>query len=199
MLTFVGLVYCWYSDTLAFRHPSVVIARARHDESTSNLVCHVDRCQPANSVESKAIASFAQASTYNAATHRLKIALWVVHHSRPFSIVEDEYLLEIFYDLNNKCITPSASTVSRDAKEIFMITLKKVAEMLQVCGIYSFSLAITHNFWSGPLLGIQRQVAHRHWWMDCTTSHHLYWSHCSLGQGWPSHINDFGFYQVCDH
>ena len=118
---------------ILFRHLSIVIARARHDESTSNLIRHVDRCQPADSAEARAIAGFAHGSTYNPATHRMKIALWVVCHHRLFAIVEDEYLLEIFHDLNNKCITPSAGTVSRDVKEIFMLTRKKVAEMLQAC------------------------------------------------------------------
>ena len=62
----------------------------------------------------------------------MKIALWVARHNCPFAIVEDEGLLEIFRDLNNKCVTPSASTVSRDIKEIFHITWVKVAAMLQV-------------------------------------------------------------------
>jgi hypothetical protein len=62
----------------------------------------------------------------------MKIALWVARHNRPFSIVEDEVLLEIFTNLNSKCITPSASTVSRDVKEMFHMTRAKVAAMLQV-------------------------------------------------------------------
>src|ERR1700733_3284599 len=108
---------------ILFRHLSIVIARARHDESTSNLIHHVDHCQPADSAEARAIAGFAHGSTYNPATHRMKIALWVVCHYRLFAIVEDKYLLEIFHDLNNKCITPSAGTVSRDMKEIWMAGL----------------------------------------------------------------------------
>jgi Na+-transporting NADH:ubiquinone oxidoreductase subunit NqrA len=62
----------------------------------------------------------------------MKVALWVARRHRPFAIVEDPELLEIFHDLNNKCTTPSASTVSRDVKEIFQVSRKKVAQLLQV-------------------------------------------------------------------
>jgi hypothetical protein len=45
----------------------------------------------------------------------------VVRRNRPFAVVEDDELLDIFHDLrlNSKCVTRSASTVSRDVKEIF--------------------------------------------------------------------------------
>jgi hypothetical protein len=76
--------------------------------------------------------AFAHGSTYNPATHRMKISLWVVHNNCPFAIVEDEGLLDIFHNLNSKCVTPSASTVSRDVKEIFQLTRTKVAAMLKV-------------------------------------------------------------------
>jgi hypothetical protein len=62
----------------------------------------------------------------------MKVALWVVRRNRPFAIVEDQELLDIFHDLNNKCVTPSASTVSCDVKEIFHMTRVKVAGRLQV-------------------------------------------------------------------
>ena len=61
----------------------------------------------------------------------MKVALWVARRHRLFAIVEDPELLEIFCDLNDKSITLSASTVSRDVKEIFQVTQLKVAQMLQ--------------------------------------------------------------------
>jgi hypothetical protein len=61
----------------------------------------------------------------------MKVALWVARRHRPFAIIEDPELLEIFRDLNDKSITPLASTVSRDIKEIFQVTRLKVAQMLQ--------------------------------------------------------------------
>src|ERR1700733_14594047 len=46
------------------------------------------------------------------------------------------------------------------------------------------------------LVGIYREVAYWRGWLDCPTSHCLYWSHCSLGQGWAGHINGLRFYKV---
>lgn len=63
----------------------------------------------------------------------MKLALWVARHNRPFSIVEDPELVDIFSDLNSHCVTPGRRTLSRDIKEIFVLSQKKVAEILQVC------------------------------------------------------------------
>ncbi|KAJ3510755.1 hypothetical protein NMY22_g15875 [Coprinellus aureogranulatus] len=41
-------------------HPSIVIARAQTDESTSNLNCHVKACVPASSAQLKALTFFLQ-------------------------------------------------------------------------------------------------------------------------------------------
>lgn len=90
---------------------------------------------------------FAQGSTYNAATHRMNIALWVARRHRPFSIVEDPELLEIFRDLNNKVVTPSASTVSRDVKELFLLSRNTVAQRLQA---YPGKLQLIVDGWTSP-------------------------------------------------
>jgi hypothetical protein len=65
----------------------------------------------------------------------MKIAIWVARRHRPFNIVEDDELINIFTDLNNKVEVPSRFTVSRDVKEIFDMSRKKVAEMLKVCDL----------------------------------------------------------------
>ena len=62
----------------------------------------------------------------------MKIALWVSKNNRPFSIVEDEELLDIFTDLNPNCVTSSGQTVSRDVKEIFYISRNEVGALLRV-------------------------------------------------------------------
>lgn len=69
----------------------------------------------------------------------MKIALWIARRARPFSIVEDPELLDIFTDLNSKCITPSRYTVSRDIKEIFVLSREKVGEILQVSAQFDSS------------------------------------------------------------
>jgi hypothetical protein len=42
----------------------------------------------------------------------MKLALWVARRHRPFTIVEDKELVDIFMDLNNKVEVPSRFTVS---------------------------------------------------------------------------------------
>ena len=120
------------TNFVTYSHPSITISRARHDESTGNLKRHVTNCLPANSSQTQAIAAYASGSTYTAASHRMKIALWVSKNNRPFSIVEDEELLDIFTDLNPNCITSSGQTVSRDVKEIFYISRNEVGALLRV-------------------------------------------------------------------
>ena len=115
-----------------YSHPSITISRARHDESTGNLKRHVNSCIPLGSSQTRSMAIYASSSTYMAASHRMKIALWVSKYNRPFSIVEDEDLLEIFTDLNPNCITPMRWTVSRDVNQIFALSRTQVGALLRV-------------------------------------------------------------------
>jgi hypothetical protein len=115
-----------------YRNPSVTVTRVRHDESTSNLVHHSDRCTPGATTTTSSITSFAHGSTYSYPKFRVKLALWVARRHRPFSIIEDEELIDIFMDLNNRVEVPSHVTVSCDVKEIFQISRVKVVEILQV-------------------------------------------------------------------
>jgi hypothetical protein len=114
------------------RNPSIRVSRVRHDESTSNLIRHADGCNPPNTSATRAIAAFAHGSMYSPEKHRMKLALWVVRRHRPFAIVEDPELLDIFSDLNNCAVTPSQSTVSRDVREIFKMSRTNVSRILQV-------------------------------------------------------------------
>jgi hypothetical protein len=116
-----------------FSHPSIKVSRARHDESTSNLVRHADGCDPSDSAASRIMASFSHGSTYSAPKFRMKLALWTVRRHRPFAIVADPEFLEILTDLNNKVTVPSPNTLSRDVREIFSMSRLKVASILQVC------------------------------------------------------------------
>jgi len=62
----------------------------------------------------------------------MKLALWVARRHRPFAIVEDPELLDIFADLNKNVVTPSHFTVSHDVKEIFAMSHINVSRILQV-------------------------------------------------------------------
>lgn len=116
------------------------MSRIRHDKSTSNLLRHADICDPDAVTGPGSIKAFAQGSTYNPSKHRMKIALWVARRHRPFSIVQDDELLDIFNDLNSQCVTPSRVTVSWDVKEIFRMSQAKVAALLQVCFFFFIPL-----------------------------------------------------------
>ena len=70
----------------------------------------------------------------------MKLALWVACQYRPFVIVKDAELVDIFKDLNNKVEVPSCSTVSWDVKEIFDMSRKRVAAMLKVRTLLHLSL-----------------------------------------------------------
>ena len=105
-----------------YRNSSVIVTRVRHDKSTSNLVRHSDRCTPSSTTVASSITSFAHGSTYSYPKFRVKLALWVARRHRPFSIVEEDELIDIFMDLNNKVEVPSCVTVSHDVMEIFQIS-----------------------------------------------------------------------------
>jgi hypothetical protein len=123
--------------TVHHRSPSIKVTRVRHDDSTSNLVRHVKSCDGGMlGLGSSAISAFAQGSTYTPHKFRMKLALWVARRHWPFAIVEDEELVDIFTDLNNKVEVPSRFTVSRDVKEIFTMSRVKVSEMLKVNTCY---------------------------------------------------------------
>jgi hypothetical protein len=79
-----------------------------------------------------AMRAYATGSSYDKSKHRVKIALWVSRRNRPYSIVEDDELLEIFSDLNSRVETPSRFTVSRDVKEIFAFEKERLKDELMV-------------------------------------------------------------------
>ncbi len=62
----------------------------------------------------------------------MKLMFWVVRCHRPYAIIEDDELLEIFHMLNSKAKIPSARTLSRDIQEVFLLTKKNVSAMLKV-------------------------------------------------------------------
>jgi len=55
---------CIWSLTFATRNPSVIVTRVRHNESTSNLIHHADKCTPGIITAAASIAAFAYGSTY---------------------------------------------------------------------------------------------------------------------------------------
>ena len=116
-----------------YSHPSRFITHVQTDDSTSNLVKHIAHCQPTTGLENELITIYANGQTYNAVQMRFLLAKWVSHHFHPFLIVEDPELIAIFQMLYGRVQIPSASTVSCDMKEIFIMSKICMKYLLQVC------------------------------------------------------------------
>ena len=106
--------------------------RARFEDSTKNLLDHQRNCDPADILESQKIKAFANGVTYSAARFRYLLAMWCARRHRPFNIVTDEELVDIFKMLYARVDIPHPTTVSRDVKEIFELCKKNVIDTLQV-------------------------------------------------------------------
>jgi hypothetical protein len=93
---------------------------------------------------SKSIANYAHGSTYSKAELHYLISLWVFKCHRPFAIIDDEPLQRILKMLYAKVETPSATTISRDVKEIHGISKIHVGKVLQVRVISYFLMYALH-------------------------------------------------------
>jgi hypothetical protein len=83
--------------------------------------------------------AFTNGTTYSPARFRFLLAMWCARRHRPFKIVHDDELVEIFQMLYDRVDVPHPTTVSRDVKEIFYICKENVGNVLQV--LYLGSLA----------------------------------------------------------
>ncbi|EIW63697.1 uncharacterized protein TRAVEDRAFT_41128 [Trametes versicolor FP-101664 SS1] len=89
------------------RCPSKHVDRADYEYSTGNLKRHVDSCEPDDTPEGEKISAFAHGITYTPPHIRLFLALWCARHHRPYAIVEDPELQNIFRMLYAKVKIPS--------------------------------------------------------------------------------------------
>ena len=64
------------------------------------------------------------------------LAKWISQCFRPFKIVEDMELIEIFQMLYVCIQVPSVTTISRDVKEIFAMSKSSVKKLLEVCHFF---------------------------------------------------------------
>ena len=85
---------------------------------------------------------------------RYVLSLWVARRHRPFRIVKDPELLEIFSMLYAKVEVPHPTTVSRDVKEVHKATKAALARRLQVRQYYTSIVVLSHsNFYSQGFRG----------------------------------------------
>lgn len=76
---------------------------------------------------------------YSKSLMRFKLMRWVVRRHRPYAIVEDAELREIFEMLYALVEVPSARTLSRDVIEVFEMSKRNVIGMLKVSSLRWFS------------------------------------------------------------
>ena len=62
--------------------------------------------------------------------------MWCARRHRPFNIVKDDELNEIFHMLYARAEVPHPVTVSRDVKDIFALCKQNVVDVLQVCSLF---------------------------------------------------------------
>ena len=179
-LLFLSIVQEWGLTMCNHSHPSHFITHVQMDDSTSNLVKHVAHCQPTTGLENNIITMYANGHTYNAGQMHFLLAKWVSHHFHPFLIIEDPELITIFWMLYGHVQIPSASTVSHDIKEIFVMSKICMKNLLQVCCLH---LAVCTE--PDHLSGTPRKGTHHCWWLDVTchqTFTHILASRCILSK-----------------
>ncbi|KAF6744509.1 hypothetical protein DFP72DRAFT_742987, partial [Ephemerocybe angulata] len=128
-------------------HPSITLWRARHDTGTSNLQRHFRSCAPSDGPEAAAMAAYVSGSKYRKARHRFKVLMWIARRRRPYTIIADPELLEIFTDLHGPCQSPSPSTISRDMKEAHKVTKEALVSRLAAV---SGKVHIVADGWTSP-------------------------------------------------
>ncbi|KAF8868924.1 hypothetical protein BD779DRAFT_1458867, partial [Infundibulicybe gibba] len=133
------------------RHPNQSCTHNREDNSTSNLIRHVELCSPQNPEVTEKIISFGNGVTYSAPRFRFLLALWCSRHHRPFQIVEDEELVEMFKMLYalfyHRVEIPHPTTISRDVHDMFLLCQKNVISILKGLAL---SRALHITSWSSP-------------------------------------------------
>lgn len=106
-----------------------MLVRARHDASTSSLLNHVKKCVPG---KKGPIEKFIPGANYSKALFRFKLMVWIVRRHRPYTILEDKELLDLFCMLFESVEVPSARTISRDVIEVFEMSKINIINLLKV-------------------------------------------------------------------
>ena len=124
------------------------LTRVRHDDGTSNLKRHVERCEGLTaSAEASVLTQFASGCNYKPARHRARLVIWIARRRRPFAIVADQELLDIFADLHAPCKTPSQSTISRDIKDAHALVRATVIKKLAAV---DGKIHVSADGWTSP-------------------------------------------------
>lgn len=121
-----------YAEYSYYSPNSSAVTRVRWDTSTGNLNRHTEACNAKVAPAGQGIKDYAHGSTYSKAKFRYLCTLWVARNHRPYTIVQDEELLDIFRMLYSRVEVPHPTTLSRDVREVFEMTRLEIAKRLQV-------------------------------------------------------------------
>jgi len=76
--------------------------------------------------------------SHTSLVHRVKIVKWVAENRRPFAIVKDpQFILLMKTGRPGYCL-PSAATVARDVKHVFVEMRQQISKVLKVILMYLF-------------------------------------------------------------
>lgn len=114
------------------RYPSEIVTRKCDDDSTGNLCCHIRDCKLAESEECNLMERFSHSSTYTAKSFRYLLVKWITSCSRPYAIVDDIPLQEIFKMLYSRVHLVSGQTISCDVRLTFKESRSTVINILKV-------------------------------------------------------------------
>lgn len=139
---FHGLILTFVRADLPTSDSSRRIKRRRLDETTSNLLRHVNTCTPPTSpLPSTPFSSF------TIGRFRYLVAAWAARRARPFVIIEDEELREIFLMLYSATELHSHQTVARDISDMYERSRVVIARHLQSI---KHRLHLTLDGWTSP-------------------------------------------------
>ena len=133
------LIYPTFQST---RDPSKYVTHSRTDESTSNLLRHINACDDSDSNN-----SVISASNFDLGRFRYLIGAWSARCARPHTIIEDNELHEILTMLYTAIKTHSRQTVSRDISDMYEHSRIAIALHLQSV---EHCLHIELDGWTAP-------------------------------------------------
>ena len=128
------------STYLLTSNPSKQITCSRMDETTSNLVRHVNGCNPS-------VATPIAVSIFNTGHFWYLVAAWSAQCAQPYTIIEDEELHEIFIMLYPTLEVHSCQTVSHNISDMYKCSRLAIAHHLQST---EHRIHLTLDGWTSP-------------------------------------------------
>src|SRR6266481_394479 len=108
-----------------------------NNASTGNLHKHIAFCVP-QSNESKIMEKFAAGCTYSHKGFCWLVMCWVVCKNRPYTIIDDEEVYDIFQMLHVNVNIPCANTLVGDIKLTHSMMRDKLIKLFEVCLTLAF-------------------------------------------------------------